>query len=503
MSRPLVYGSVCSGIEAATAAWHPLGWKPAFFSEIDNFPRAVLQHHYPSVPLHGDFTTIERNHYAAIDLLVGGTPCQAFSVAGLRQGFADERGNLTLEFVRLAQRLRPRWLVWENVPGVLSIDRGRAFGSFLGGLAECGYGFAYRVLDAQHFGVPQRRRRVFVVGHLGDWRPAAAVLFESQSLLRDLTPSRETRESTAYNLAPSLTSSGRGVERTGESRGQDPVIAVTHSLRADGFDASEDGTGRGTPLVPVAYRTNAAGQVDAQGECTAALTTQTDPTSQFIAFSCKDHGADAGDTSPTLRAMTHSGSHPNAGGQVAVAIPLQEVGKRTGISTTDPRAGIGIGADGEPMYTLQAGAQHTVAFAQNTRDEVRLIGGDGSIVGALAAEPGMKQQSYIGCFKGGQGSAAGSIGYDEHLSPTLSSADSGTNRTPALMAGMQVRRLTPRECERLQGFPDDYTLVPYRGKPAADGPRYKALGNSMAVPCMSWLGERIQLIDGLMVEQAA
>jgi DNA (cytosine-5)-methyltransferase 1 len=142
------YGSICSGIEAATAAWHPLGWTPAFFSEIDNFPRAVLQHHYPSVPLHGDFTTIKENDYDPIDLLVGGTPCQAFSVAGLRKGFADERGNLTLEYVRLAQRLRPRWLVWENVPGVLSIDRGRAFGSFLGGLAECGYGFAYRTRPA-------------------------------------------------------------------------------------------------------------------------------------------------------------------------------------------------------------------------------------------------------------------------------------------------------------------------------------------------------------------
>jgi len=176
------YGSVCSGIEAATMAWHHMDWEPAFFSEIDAFPTAVLQHHYPDVPCHGDFTTIKEDEYGPIDLLVGGTPCQSFSIAGLRGGMDDERGNLALEFIRLAQRKRPQWLVWENVPGVLSSNGGRDFGSFLGALAEIGYGFAYRVLDAQYFGVAQRRRRVFVVGYLGDWRRAAAVLFERESL---------------------------------------------------------------------------------------------------------------------------------------------------------------------------------------------------------------------------------------------------------------------------------------------------------------------------------
>lgn len=154
----MIYGSVCSGIEAATAAWHPLGWKPAFFSEIEPFPRAVLSHHYPDTPLHGDFTTIGADEYGPIDLLVGGTPCQSFSIAGLRGGLDDDRGNLALEFLRLADRKRPRWLVWENVPGVLSSNGGRDFGAILGGMVELGYGFAYRVLDAQHFGVPQRRR---------------------------------------------------------------------------------------------------------------------------------------------------------------------------------------------------------------------------------------------------------------------------------------------------------------------------------------------------------
>jgi len=185
------YGSVCSGIEAATMAWHGLGWEPAFFSEIEQFPREVLAHHYPEVPCHGDFTTIGEDDYGSVGLLVGGTPCQSFSIAGLRGGMDDERGNLALEFIRLAQRKRPQWVVWENVPGVLSSNGGRDFGSFLGALAEIGYGFAYRICDAQYWGVAQRRRRVFVVGYLGDWRRAAAVLFECESLSGNPAPSRE------------------------------------------------------------------------------------------------------------------------------------------------------------------------------------------------------------------------------------------------------------------------------------------------------------------------
>jgi len=181
----LRYGSVCSGIEAATVAWHPLGWEPQWFSEIETFPSAVLAHHYPNVPNLGDMTKLYENETfkrSTIDLLVGGTPCQSFSVAGLRKGLADPRGNLALEYLRLADVKQPRWLVWENVPGILYGKCGGAFGSFLGALGKLGYGFAYRVLDAQYFGVPQRRRRVFVVGHLGDWRRAAEVLFERSTL---------------------------------------------------------------------------------------------------------------------------------------------------------------------------------------------------------------------------------------------------------------------------------------------------------------------------------
>ncbi len=175
----MIYGSVCSGIEAATVAWEPLGWRPAWFSEIEPFPNSVLAYRYPNIPNLGDMTKIyDKTKKTKIDLLVGGTPCQSFSLEGNREGLDDHRGNLALEFCRLADKARPRWVVWENVPGVLSSGKGRDFGAVLGQLAQFGYGIAYRVLDAQYFGVPQRRRRVFVVGHRGDWRPAAQVLFE-------------------------------------------------------------------------------------------------------------------------------------------------------------------------------------------------------------------------------------------------------------------------------------------------------------------------------------
>lgn len=275
----LTFGSVCSGIEAASMAWGPLGWRASFFAEVAAFPCAVLRHHHPEVPCHGDFTTIAPGDYAAIDLLVGGTPCQSFSVAGLRGGLDDDRGNLALEFLRLADRLRPRWLVWENVPGVLSSNDGRDFGAILGGMVELGYGLAYRVLDAQFFGVAQRRRRVFVVGHLGDWRRAAAVLFERQGLSGDPAPRRQARQGVARTLAGGARQRGgcssddiplafggndrRGaidvataVTARGGPHGRldfDSETFVAHSLRAEGFDASEDGTGRGTPLVPVCF----------------------------------------------------------------------------------------------------------------------------------------------------------------------------------------------------------------------------------------------------------
>ena len=476
------YLSVCSGIEAATQAWHPIGWHPVAFSEIDKFPAAVLAHHYPDVPNWGDMTNFKEWPDATVDVLVGGTPCQSFSVAGLRKGLADPRGNLALTYLAIAERYRPQWLVWENVPGVLSADGGRAFGAIIGGMVELGYCPAWRVLDAQYVrtrefpgAVPQRRRRVFVVAHFGDWRRAAAVLFDRESLSGNPAPGREAGEGTTHSVAPCIGASGRGFERAGETRGQDPVVAhvrevapamtgnyakqpdnsdtsfgpnlVAHTLKGDGFDVSEDGTGRGTPLVPCL----SSGQANAElcdnlspalncnrdgapivlgfsnvsdGSSARNADNVADPITcrhgdpGMVAFSCKDHGADAGQTAPTLRAMNHSGSHANAGGQVAVA--FQERGRSDG-----PELEVG-----------------------------------GEVACALTAPNG-----------GGR-------------------AQERNILTPS----MAVRRLTPVECERLQGFPDDFTRIPWRNKPAdqcPDGPRYKALGNSMAVNVMSWIGQRI------------
>lgn len=251
------YLSVCSGIEAATVAWHPLGWNAVAYSEIEKFPSQVLAHHYPQTPNLGDMTKFkEWNINDAIDLIVGGTPCQAFSVAGLRKGLADPRGNLTLTYLAMVEHFRPRWLVWENVPGVLS-DKSGAFGSLLGGLGELGYGWAYRVLDAQFFGVAQRRRRVFVVGYAGAWQRAAAVLFEPESLRGDSAQSRKAKQNTSdatgacaqvgCETAPTLKRDyGKGY---GDGD-MDGGGLIAHSLRGEGFDASEDGTGRGVPLWP-------------------------------------------------------------------------------------------------------------------------------------------------------------------------------------------------------------------------------------------------------------
>ena len=229
------YLSLCSGIEAATVAWHPLGWEAVAYSEIEKFPSQVLAHHYPQTPNLGDMTKFkEWNLGSDVDVLVGGTPCQSFSVAGLRKGLDDPRGNLMLTYLAIADKYRPKWLVWENVPGVLSSNGGKDFGTFLGGLGELGYGFTYRVLDAQYFGVAQRRKRVFVVGCLGSWQRAAAVLFERHSLQRNIEPSRGKRESvTKY--------AGRGIAECSPTIGCELSKQVNNQMigNAESFFISE------------------------------------------------------------------------------------------------------------------------------------------------------------------------------------------------------------------------------------------------------------------------
>ena len=194
-------------MEAASVAWHPLGWTPVGFSEIEPFPCAILKHRFPNVPNYGSLTEYQSwpLEPGSIDLLVGGTPCQSFSVAGLRKGLTDPRGNLALTFLGLADKLKPRWIVWENVPGVLSSGGGRDFGSFLGALEQLGYGWAYRVLDAQYFGVPQRRRRVFIVGCLGDTgRSPEEILAISQSRPGYLEASKSKRKDIATATSESV-----------------------------------------------------------------------------------------------------------------------------------------------------------------------------------------------------------------------------------------------------------------------------------------------------------
>jgi DNA (cytosine-5)-methyltransferase 1 len=422
------YGSVCSGIEAATMGWHHLGWEPAFFSDIDPFPRAVLSHHYPDVPVHGDFTTIGEDDYGSIELLVGGTPCQSFSVAGLRGGMDDDRGNLALEYLKLAKRKRPQWLVWENVPGVLSSNGGRDFGAFLGGLVELGYGFAYRICDAQYFGVAQRRRRVFVVGYLGDWRRAAAVLFERESLSGNPPPRRETGE----RVAPAVTTGPR-FSRTGNERVEaDAMVPVFPTL-----DASMDAKFGSNQWVD-------SGQwvLDDVSKSLMAHGARLDPeTESFIAFH------------PTQTPISNSNvchaisANPNATAAVALYAP-------------------------ETANCLSASP------SSNTSPNVASGQGDVVAFGIRAANTGSN------CW-----------GIQEELTHTLD-----TSSPHSVAKGMAVRRLTPRECERLQGFPDDFTKIPYRNKPASDcpdGPRYKALGNSMAVPVMKWIGDRIEKVTRL------
>ncbi|ANY87704.1 DNA cytosine methyltransferase [Pseudomonas putida] len=534
---PITYGSVCSGIEAATVAWEPLGWQATWYAEIEPFPCAVLAHHYPETPNHGDMTRLAAmvlsGKIQALEVLVGGTPCQAFSVAGMREGLADPRGALTIKYVELLDAIdhvrtmhgQPEAVcLWENVPGVLS-DKGNAFGCFLGALvgeseelqppggkwkdAGCVYGptrtAAWRILDAQYFGLAQRRRRVFVVASARTGFDPLEVLFEREGVRRDTPPRRGEGQDLAGRapFGPALQCGcgwvfGLDLGQYGcpNCEGDEgPAVEVLagipayggHGLHGDVSQAATltakdtrldiesetfcvtgtlssrttGGGGLGTDFE-LAGGLQVSGTLQANGKAAGSATQQDaesgmlvvhgtqDPDvlhgmahtlgrsngqeNALLAFSCKDHGADVGDLAPTLRAMGHGASHPNAGGQVAVCIT------------------------GEITHTLKA------------------------------------------------------EGFD--------ASEDGTGRgQPMVREGSFVRRLTPRECERLQGFPDDHTLIPYgrairpekleadyarylmRGgrmtfeqclQAAADGPRYKAIGNSKAVFVVRWIGQRIQ-----------
>ncbi|HBO0827427.1 TPA: DNA cytosine methyltransferase [Pseudomonas aeruginosa] len=506
-TAPLLYGSVCSGIEAVSLAWQPLGLEAAWFAEIEPFPSAVLAHRYPRVPNLGDMTAIARQVRAgtvpAPDILVGGTPCQSFSVAGSRRGLDDPRGALSLAYVELANAIdqtrqqdsRPAaTLVWENVPGVLN-DRSNAFGHFLGALAGesralqppgvkwayagCVSGprrrIAWRVLDAQYFGVAQRRKRVFLVASGGDDLDPAEVLFERAGLLGDSCAGSAPWQEAACTAEPSVDPAdgyaglkqpcGKVTTTFGFSNGRGPTdlaaslmaggpkhdictetylvqsVAgnISHTLDTanNGKGSSEDGTGKGVPI---------------------------------IAFIAQGSGADATlDLTPTLRAGGHCNSHANAGVVPAIAFAQNNRGE-VRFESGHGQVACTVLSNGKPGY----GVPMVACVSLHGREQGLAAELGGSVAGALRTSGGGADKPYV-------------LAPDFEAHFRYDWNDPG----PGDWSHWRVRRLMPVECERLQGMPDDYTLIPYRGKPAADAPRYKAIGNSMAVPCMAWLGQRL------------
>lgn len=496
----LTLATACSGIGAPEVAAQQLGWTTAWCSEVAAFPSMVLAERHPSSVNLGDLEALARGQTSIpagrVDVLAAGTPCQSFSVAGLRRGMADPRGNLALAFLGLVDRVRPPWVLWENVPGVLSSRGGRDFGSFLGGLAELGYGWAYRVLDAQHFGVPQRRHRVFVVGHLGGWAGPAAVLFDPESMRGNPPPGREARAEIAEPLGAGAPGSGwrDDPERAGAfipevahalTRGDrmegtaETFIAhtvktrpgrtweasaetyVTHALLAGGHDGSEDGSGRGTPLV-----------------------------------------------ADTLLAGPDGHSPPPPGRGMPI-IPIQSANR----VRERKQNGMGIGAPGDPMFTLDSRSDHAVAFdlAQVTSSENRSNPQPG---GPAPTANSTSAGRIAVAFSNTAGNTALGLSLPGVPPVTARNGDPGS----VLLPTGGVRRLTPLECERLQAFPDGYTSIPVARvrrqrlhsprageayverngevwRLASDAARYQALGNSMAVCVIRWIFQRLEVAD--------
>ena len=479
----LKYGSVCSGVEAATVAWHDLGFEPQWFSEVDAFPSAVLQHHYPNVPNHGDMTKFkEWNNDKTIDLLVGGTPCQSFSVAGLRKGLSDPRGNLMLTYLAMAEQLKPRWLVWENVPGVLSSNGGRDFATFLTAMGKIGYGFAYRVLDAQYFGVPQRRRRVFVIGYLGDWRRAASVLFEPESLSGHPAPSREKRQ----RVAPTV-STGPPFSRTGNSRVEaDALVFGAQNSASQGASVSKDisptlGTTK-TPAVTYALPGNWIGRKPENGG------NQVEP---FVELSPCQTATDVHAVSYT--SSSFGGYHEGVG---TVRASGGDLGGGSETLAVTPKSGSHWDGD-FPHPTLTQSAKGSGGIGASNQE---VFGGRGAglVAKCLTTRTGSAynptDETLLPIKATGETTLS-----DVTMSLTASYGAGGADlATKPMICTSAVRRLTPRECERLQGFNDDYTQISWRGKEPEDCPnghRYKAMGNSMAVPVMKWIGERIKMVE--------
>lgn len=419
----------CGGIHAAGPAWDELGWECVGISEIEKFPIAVVHHHYPNLTQYGDTTKVKAKDVPPIDLLIGGTPCQGFSVAGKRGGLSDIRSNLAWNFLRLAAESRARWIIWENVPGASSTNEGRDLLAFFGQVEKLGYGFCSRTLDAQYFGVPQRRRRIFLVGHLGDWRPAAAVLFESQSLRGNFAPRRTTREGATRSF------------EIGPSGNRATDLAPTLDARC------KDGPIRNQIGMAVAHPPTCGANRQADHTQENYILTPWDQQSKRITDS---HGI-----TPTLSGCDDAGGRH---GPIIFENHAQDSRIKQVELCPQLNAKDGTGGNNLPLVM-----QQPQAFTQNQAGDVL-------------------------------------VNERMHSLATNSNA-TGRNSANVLNHGT-VRRLTPRECERLQGFPDDWTLIPYGKKQCPDGPRYKALGNSIAVPVLRHLGRQIEFVERLMRELA-
>ena len=441
------YASVCSGVEAASLAWETLGWKPVFFSEIEPFPCEVLRLRFPDVPNVGDMTKIQGEKYAgAVDLLVGGTPCQGFSVAGKQRGLDDERSCLAMAYVRLLETMRPRWFVWENVPGALSTNGGMDFKRFIEAIDAVGYHVAWRVLDAQYVrvdgfpgAVPQRRRRLFAVGHSGDWRYPAKVLFEPASLLGDHPPLRRP-------------------------------------WRGASSSSSENAGGSGK-------------------EC---------------AF------WDGGQTCGTLTTRTHNNTRPEVG-YCSIITETYPIDSKNATRRPDSPYGNNnvIGCAGDPSHTIDTaqipsaivvlsdnhaneGCKRFVCYDTHAQDSRMSETGNVSPTISARSGTGGNNLPVVHCISeniigrkpenGGNGK-----GFQENLSYTLDTAG-----VHGVCIRSFARKLTPLECERLMGFPDNWTRISWRGKPPEECPdnhRYRACGNSMCVNVMRWIGNRIDMVD--------
>ena len=515
------YLSICSGIESAGLGWHPLGFECVGLTEIDDFRSAVLQYHFPNVKNYGDFTKLKPSDISDRPIcIVGGTPCATFSIAGLRKGLAEDRGNLALEFIKCVDRFSPKWVVWENVPGVLSSNEGKDLGTFLGALADIGYGFAYRVLDTQYIrtqrfprALPQRRRRIFVVGCLGDWKSAAKVLFDTKTLSGYPPPRREKAKGTAKKTTHRLTRSDSYVEDD-----------IAGTIAARDYKSATDLVEDKKDLTIIhGNHSRVNGDGFKKDGATYTLTASEIPSVLCFEQRSKDGGAprihDKGHA-PTLNAMTGGNRQPcvmvemkqktsDDNGLIHCGDEIKEVTVRKHDVRVAELVKLLRDAKNEKNITnkeisnkldvpitqvehwFRTDKSFSIPPADIWEDVKKILGititdFDAEVCEFITKEGVFEMSKRVYDTAGTHPTLV--AGNDL---PNLIGMDK-VERQPVL------RRLTPLECERLQGLPDNWTQVPYRGKPKEEAPvarRYEACGRAMSVNVMEWLGTRLMKVE--------